>query len=106
MPAQHLPDGGGGQPQLAGDDQRTRVGVLARSEDPLLELGRAPARLPPWHRRPIKQRRPAALLVATPEPIARRPTRAAGGRGRLRTHPLDDQRNEPTARLERETHPP
>ena len=68
--------------------------------------GEQPPRLPSWHRRPITQRRPTALLVAPPEPIAGRTARAAGGRGRLRAHPLEDQRDKPAARLERETHPP
>jgi hypothetical protein len=106
VPAQDLPDRRGRQPELASDDQRARVRVLARGQDPLLEPGREPPRLPLRHRRPINQRRPAAFLEATPEPIAGRSARSAGGGRRLRTHPLNNQRHEPTAGLERETHPP
>jgi len=103
--AQHLPHGRGWQPELTGDDQRPRLGVLARSEDPLLELARTPPRLTHRHRRAVSQRRPTALLEASPEPISGRTARAAGGRGRRRTLTRKDQADDPTARLERVTHP-
>src|SRR5262249_39219714 len=95
VPAKHLPDSGGRKPQLARDDQRACVRVLARGEDALLELGREPPRLPLRHRRPIDQRPPAAFTEATPEPIAGRSARAPGGSRRLRPHPPDDQTNDP-----------
>jgi hypothetical protein len=56
-------------------------------------------------RPPVRQRRPAALLVATPEPVAGRPARTAGGRGRLRTLTSKNQRNKTATRLERKPHP-
>jgi hypothetical protein len=83
--AQHLPHRRGRHTELASNDQRACLRVRARSEDPLLELARASARLPLRRRRPIGERRPAACLVAAPEPITARTTGAAGGRGGLRT---------------------
>ena len=50
----------------------------------------------------ICQRRPAALLVAAPQPVA---ARAASGRGRLRTLTGKNERDNTATRLEREAHP-
>ena len=85
--AQHLPDGRGGQAELAGDDQWACLRIFTRSEDPLLELTGAAPRLPPRRRPTIRKSRPTALLIPAPKPVTRRTTRAAGHRSRLRTHP-------------------
>src|SRR5207244_867538 len=76
-------------------------GPAAGSEDPLLRLNRQPARLPPRHRRPVTQRRPASPLITPPQPIASRATRPAPGRRRRRAHPPLDQPDDLTARLPR-----
>src|SRR6266516_1184243 len=103
--AKHLPDRRGRQAELSSDDQGTRIRVLACREDPLLHPARQPARLVLGHRRTISQRRPAALLVAAPQPVAGRAARAAGRRGRLRTLTGKNKRDNTATRLEREAHP-
>jgi hypothetical protein len=101
----HLPHGRGRQAKLRGDDQRACIRVLARGQDALLELARQSPRLVSRHRWTVAKGRPSTLLVATPQPIPGRAARTTGGRGRLWTHPLEDERDEPATRLEGETHP-
>src|SRR6266566_3627346 len=103
--AEHLPHGRGWQAELSGHDQRARLRVLARRQDPPLELPGQPAGLMPRHRRPVGERRPAALLVAAPEPVTGGTARTASGRGRLRTLSSKNTGNKTATRLEREPHP-
>src|SRR5712692_143157 len=79
--------------------------MLPPDEDLPLDLRRQPPRLTPRRRRTINKRRPATLLIATPEAIAGRPARTAGGRGRLRALTSKNKLHDPTTRLEREEHP-
>jgi len=68
-------------------------------------FGAQPARLPVRRRAAITQRRPPALPVAAPEPVAGRPARPAAGRGQRRTHPLLNPPDDLAPRLPREPLP-
>lgn len=103
---QHLADGRGWPFDDGGDHRRTRSELSAPAQDLTLGRGREPARLVLGGGGAIGERCVAALAEATPQPVARRSARPAGGRGRLRALSIGDQRHDPAARLEREAHPP
>ena len=76
--------------------------ATSKAATPPVAAGRLPSAV-----RPTAQQVAAeAGVVKEMKPVAGRATGAAGGRGRLRTHALEHQLDDPTARLERETHPP
>jgi hypothetical protein len=104
-PAQDLADRRGGTLEDSGDHCRASMEILAPGEDLLLSLGRQAARLPLRRRGPVTESGPAALLEASPQPVAGRAAGAAGRRSRPRRLTSKNTLDNPAARLEREAHP-
>src|SRR5204863_4206826 len=77
---QRLTDRGGGPLEDHTEAQRSVAGLLAPGHDLLLGLGRQPSRPAMRRRATIGKRRPAALPIAPPEPVAGRTAGTAGGR--------------------------
>src|SRR5262245_30483169 len=104
-PAQHLADRRRRPLEHRRQHQRACLAASTRRGDLCLNVRRQAARLTDRRRRPVSKRFPTALPIARPQPVAGRTTRSAGGRGRLRALTSKDQLHNPTARLERVTHP-
>ena len=84
--AQHLPHGGGRALDDRGDHCRASTELGSPGEDLLLRLRGEPSGLPDRRRGAIHERSPAALPVATTQPVAGRAAGTAGGRGLAGSH--------------------